>query len=191
MRAAHSKTPTLCTSSNSTGTHSTPSTLLCSTTANHAAKSLTPSAMPGDRSKTAPSKQAVEMAPTAGLIASRPLPTTVLFVPTAALLAKARNSPPPPPPSVPCKVVLSRLNKPTAAQLERSAPCRSRNRWAQAPLPITFHCSTRVLSCPQMKRLDSCINAALYNLNLPRRSPHDGAGHCLPAADVPLQRRNG
>jgi hypothetical protein len=74
MRAAHSKTPTLRTSSNSTGTHSTPSTLLRSTTANHAAKSLTLSAMPGARSKTAPSKQAVEMAPTSGLSASRPLP---------------------------------------------------------------------------------------------------------------------
>jgi hypothetical protein len=65
----------------------------------------------------ASSKQAARMALMAGLSASRPsLPTTGLFAPTAALLAKVRNaSPPPPPPSVPCKVDLSRLSKPTAA----------------------------------------------------------------------------
>jgi hypothetical protein len=47
MHAAHSKMPTLRTSSNGMTTHSAPSTLLRSTTA----KSLTPSAMPGAHPK--------------------------------------------------------------------------------------------------------------------------------------------
>jgi hypothetical protein len=58
-----------------------------------------------------------------------PLPTTGLFAPTTASLAKASNaSPPPPPPSVPCKFDLLLLSKPTAASAGKVHAVRSRNR---------------------------------------------------------------
>lgn len=108
-RSARSKTPTPRTPSKGTGIRSAPSTFPRSITTNITAKSPTPAAAPGSRPKTPSSKHAA--------VASRPsLPSSGLFAPTAASLAKSRNAPPPPvPPSVPRKVDLSRLSKPTAA----------------------------------------------------------------------------